>query len=220
MTVNKRWLQEHLKDPYFKRAKEAGYPSRAAYKLIELNDKDHLFRTGMTVVDLGAAPGGWSVVAKEKIGVSGTLIAIDLLPMTPIDGVTFIQGDFNDDHVLQQLLDQLAQEKKEGLVDVVMSDMAPNISGVNSVDQPRSLHLLELAFDCATKILKPKGSFLAKVFQGSGLDAAVAELRRHFKQVKLRKPNSSRQKSREVYILGSEFVGYNYETECNSRVTS
>lgn len=209
MVVNKRWLQEHRKDTYFKKAKQEGYPSRAAYKLLEIHEKDKLFKPGMCVVDLGAAPGGWSAVAKELIGDEGILIAVDLLPIASIPGIIRIQGDFNETAILDQLLVAVKEHTKKGQADLVISDMAPNITGMNSIDQPRSLHLVELAWDCVQKVLKPGGNFLVKIFQGEGTDALIAELRRHFKQVKLRKPSASRAKSREVYILASGFLGYN-----------
>lgn len=208
--TNKRWLQEHKKDTYFKRAKQEGYPSRASYKLLEIQEKDRLFKPGMIVVDLGSAPGGWSVVAKELIGPKGIVIAIDLLPMHTQEGIHFIQGDFTEDAVLEQLLAAVKEKSPKGLVDLVICDMAPNISGMSSIDQPRSMYLVELAWDCAQKILKPGGAFLAKVFQGQGFDAYLAALRPHFKHVKLRKPDASRPKSRELYVLGIEFVGYNH----------
>jgi 23S rRNA (uridine2552-2'-O)-methyltransferase len=215
MSVNKRWLQEHRKDIYFKKAKQEGYPSRAAYKLLEIHEKDKLFKPGMSVVDLGAAPGGWVAVAKELIGDAGVLIAVDLLPIVPVAGVICIQGDFNDEEVLQRLLATVQAHTPKGMVDLVISDMAPNITGMSSIDQPRSLHLVELAWDCAQKILKPKGNFLAKIFQGEGTDAFLADLRRHFKHVKLRKPSASRPKSRELYVLGNEFLGYNHNLKAH-----
>lgn len=205
MTDSKRWLKEHFSDQYVKKAKQEGYPSRAAYKLLELQAKDHLFKPGMIVVDLGAAPGGWSVVAKDLVGPKGAVIAVDLLSMKPIAGVTFIQGDFNEEAVFEHLQEAVQECSKSGLVDLVISDMAPNISGEKSIDQPRSLHLLELAWDCAGRLLKPGGSFLAKVFQGPGVDEVLVQLRRHFKRVKLRKPKASRARSSEVYVCATEF---------------
>ena len=205
MTDSKRWLKEHFADEYVKKAKQQGYPSRAAYKLLEIQTKDHLFKPGMIVVDLGAAPGGWSVVARELIGSKGAVIAVDLLPMKPIAGVTFIEGDFNEEAVFKQLDEAVKVHAVRGVVDLVISDMAPNISGEKSIDQPRSLHLLELAWDTARRLLKPGGSFVAKVFQGPGLDEVLMQLRRHFKRVKLRKPKASRARSSEVYICAYEF---------------
>lgn len=202
---SKRWLNEHHSDEYVKRAREEGYASRAAYKLLELNSKDSFLRPGMTVVDLGAAPGGWSQVAMERIGRNGRVIAVDLLPMEPISGVTIIQGDFTE----QQVLDSLLAAVPSGGVDLVMSDMAPNISGNKSVDQPRSVCLVELALDCAYKILNKNGTFLAKIFQGEGVDALLAAMKQHFKVVKIRKPKASRARSSEIYIFATDFIGYN-----------
>jgi len=199
--MSKRWLEEHFSDPYVKRAQEMGYPSRAAFKLLDLQEKDHFLKSGMSVVDLGAAPGGWSMVAQKIVGEKGHVFALDLLPMDPMTGVTFIQGDFREDAVLEQLL--LALDGRP--VNAVISDMAPNISGQKSVDQPRSVHLVELAWDCAQQILQPGGTFLAKIFQGEGVDDLVRELKKHFKAVKLRKPKSSRPRSPEFYILGIGF---------------
>ena len=206
---SKRWIKEHQRDHYVKSAKKHGYPSRAAYKLLELQQKYQLFKPGMTVVDLGAAPGGWSVVAKELVGQKGVVIAVDLLPISPLAGVEFIQGDFNEQQVFTQLQQRVVERTPNGQVDLVISDMAPNISGMKSVDQPRSLHLVELAWDCAQQLLKPGGGFLAKIFQGPGVDALLGDLRKHFKRVKLRKPSASRPRSSEVYILGIEFLSYN-----------
>jgi 23S rRNA (uridine2552-2'-O)-methyltransferase len=199
---SKRWLQEHHKDQYVKQAREQGYPSRAAYKLLELNQKDHLFKPGMLVVDLGAAPGGWSMVASDMVGAKGKVVAVDLLPMQIPANTVFIQGDFTDDAVLQTVLQALDNKP----VDLVISDMAPNISGNKSVDQPRSIYLLELALDFAKRTLKPKGTLLMKAFQGEGLDELVRCLKNNFKQVKFRKPNASRARSREVYLLATDFL--------------
>ena len=209
MGDSKRWLKEHFSDQYVKKAKQQGYPSRAAYKLLEIQAKDQLIKPGMVVVDLGAAPGGWSVVAEELVGGKGAVIALDLLPMEPISGVVFIQGDFNEASVFNLLETSVVEASQGGRADLVISDMAPNISGEKSIDQPRSLHLVELAWDCARQLLKPGGAFIAKVFQGEGVDALLVELRCHFKRIKLRKPKSSRSRSSEVYILGTEFLGYN-----------
>lgn len=205
MSQSKRWLREHRTDYYVKKSQQEGYPSRAAYKLLEIQQKDQLIKPGMVVIDLGAAPGGWSKVARELVGERGKVIALDLLPMEPISGVTFLQGDFNDDNILQKLFSVLENQP----VDLVISDMAPNISGQKSIDQPRTMHLVELAWDFARKVLKEGGSFLVKVFQGQGVDAFILELRKEFKTVKIRKPKSSRARSREVYILGRDFLGYN-----------
>lgn len=203
--MSKRWLKEHHTDLYVKRAREAGYASRAAFKLLELNDKDHFLKPGMTVVDLGAAPGGWSQVAADIVGPKGKVVALDILPMDPIDGVTFIRGDFTEMQVLDSLMTALDDQP----VDLVISDMAPNLSGNRSVDQPRSIYLVELALDCAYNTLAENGTFLAKVFQGEGVEQLIAGMRAHFKTVKTRKPNASRARSSEIYLLATHFIGYN-----------
>lgn len=196
---SKRWLREHFSDPYVKQAQAAGLRSRAVYKLQEIVERDKLFKPGMTVVDLGAAPGSWSELAIKCVGKKGRVIALDILPMQPIDGVEFIQGDFNDDKVLTELLVKIGDAK----VDWVISDIAPNMSGVESVDQPRSIAAAELALDFALRVLgEPSaGGFLVKVFQGQGFDEYLLEIRKHFKKVVIRKPKASRGRSREVYIL-------------------
>lgn len=209
MTQGKLWIQEHEKDFYVKRAKQKGYSSRAAFKLLEIYQKHKLFKAGMNVIDLGAAPGGWSQVAKEFIGADGMVIAIDLLPMAVPDGVEFIQGDFNKMEIFNRLQEVVQKKIPNGHIDLVISDMAPNISGMKSVDQPKSLHLVELALGCAQKFLVKHGTFLAKIFQGPGVGALLADLRQHFKHVKLQKPSASRPRSSEVYILAIEFLGYN-----------
>jgi len=198
-----RWLQEHLNDPYVKMAKEQGYRSRASFKLLELQEKDKLFRNGMTVVDLGAAPGGWSQVAAQLVGDSGRVVASDILPMDSMAGVEFVQGDFTEEAVLNEILNVMGGVA----ADLVMSDMAPNMSGNGSVDQPASMYLVELALDMARQVLKPKGVFVAKVFQGEGFDEYVKDVRNSFDKVITRKPASSRPRSREVYILGRGFKG-------------
>lgn len=202
---SKRWLNEHFNDTYVKQAQKEGYRSRAAYKLLEINTKDKIIKRGMRVVDLGAAPGGWSMVARDLVGPKGQVIALDILKMDPMAGVEIIQGDFTEQAVLDQLLKTLNNQP----VDLVISDMAPNISGMKSIDQPRAMYLNELALECAQQILKPSGSFLAKLFQGAGVEEFVKALRPHFKQVKWRKPDASRARSREIYVLGTGFVGYN-----------
>lgn len=194
---SRRWLQEHFSDPYVKKAQREGLRSRAAYKLQQMQERDKLFKPGMTVIDLGAAPGGWSELVVKCTGDKGKVIALDILPMVPIRGVEFIQGDFTEDAQLEKLLEQLGNAK----VDWVLSDMAPNLSGVESVDQPRSIALAEIALDLALRVLKERGGFLIKVFQGDGFDAFLKEVRRHFKRVMIRKPDASRGRSREVYIL-------------------
>lgn len=197
-----RWLQRHFDDSYVQKARQAGYRSRAAFKLLEINARDRILRPGLTVVDLGAAPGGWSQVAVEAVGGAGKVVALDILPMDPLAGVTFLQGDFREQSVLDQLLTFIIA----GKVDLVMSDMAPNISGVKAVDQPRAMYLAELSLDVARKVLAPGGSLLVKVFQGEGIDDYRTELKRSFAKLTTRKPKSSRPESPEVYLLAS---GYN-----------
>lgn len=198
-----RWLKEHFDDPYVKRAQAEGLRSRAAFKLDELLERDRLLKPGMSVVDLGAAPGGWSQLLRHRLGghpdESGRIIALDILPMQGIGGVDFILGDFREDEVLQALQDRLGGEK----VDLVLSDMAPNISGIGDADQARSMHLAELALDFARNWLKPGGSFLVKLFQGTGFDEYLRGLRAGFERVTLRKPRASRARSREVYALAT-----------------
>ncbi len=189
-----RWLREHFTDPYVKRAQKEGYRSRAVYKLLELQERDHLFKPGMTVIDLGAAPGGWSQLV-AKLG--GQVIALDILPMAPIPGVLQIEGDFSSDAVLAQLQATIAGRP----IDWVISDIAPNMSGNSSIDMPRVMYLAELAFDFAIKTLSPEGGFLTKLFQGEGFDAYLKTLRAHFESVVIRKPKASRSRSREVYLL-------------------
>jgi 23S rRNA (uridine2552-2'-O)-methyltransferase len=196
---SRNWLKEHFNDFYVKQAQQEGYRSRAVYKLAELQERYQLFKPGMTVVDLGAAPGGWAQYAIEKIKPKGHVIAIDILPMESLPGVEFIQGDFTDNQVLQELLNRLPDKK----VDWVLSDMSPNISGIDSVDQPRSIYLAELALDLAIQVLNKQGGFLVKVFQGEGFDAYLALIRQYFTQIRLRKPKASRGRSREIYILAS-----------------
>ncbi len=196
--TSKAWMMQHVNDPYVKRASAEGMRSRAAYKLQQINDKDKLIRPGMLVVDLGATPGGWSQVAARIVAPAGRVIAIDLLEMTGLPGVTFIQGDFAADNGLAALERELAGEK----ADLVLSDMAPNISGISLADQSRLIGLVELALDFAVNRLKPQGNFLVKVFQGVGFDEFVTAMRKAFAQVQTRKPDASRKGSREVYLLG------------------
>lgn len=198
-----RWLQEHFDDAWVKKSQEDGYRSRASYKLIELDKKDKLFRPGQLVVDLGAAPGGWSQVAVEKVGDSGVVIASDILEMDAIAGVDFVQGDFTEDEVFEQLLELLGDRQ----ADVVISDMAPNMSGMAAVDIPKAMGLVELALDMAQRVLRPGGVFVAKVFQGEGFDALLAEMRGSFNTVVSRKPDSSRARSREIYQVCRGFKG-------------
>lgn len=196
--TSKAWMQEHVSDEFVKRAQREGYRARAAYKLMEIDDKDHLIKPGMTIVDLGAAPGSWSQVAVERLKGNGRVIALDLLEMQPLAGVEFIQGDFREDAVLQQLEDSLNGR----LVDLVIADMAPNISGISIVDQSRAAYLTELALEFSMKWLKPGGHFLVKVFAGSGFDEIVKNMRTQFEKVVTRKPKASRDRSSEVYLLG------------------
>ena len=191
-------MQEHLNDEYVKRAQKDGYRARAAYKLIEIDDKDHLIKPGMTVVDLGSTPGSWSQVAVQRLKGQGHVIALDLLEMAPIPGVQFIQGDFREDAVLAQLEKSLIGKP----IDLVIADMAPNITGISSVDQPNAAYLTELALEFSLKWLKPDGNFLVKVFVGSGFDEIVKSMRLGFEKVVTRKPKASRDRSSEVYLLG------------------
>ncbi|WP_286240139.1 23S rRNA (uridine(2552)-2'-O)-methyltransferase RlmE [Neptuniibacter halophilus] len=202
-TSSERWLKEHFDDHYVKKSKELGYRSRASFKLIELDEKDKLFRPGMTVVDLGAAPGGWSQIAAERVGDRGRVVASDILPMDSMAGVEFVQGDFTEEEVLQRILNALGDEP----ADLVISDMAPNMSGMSAVDQPAAMYLVELALDMAREVLKPGGNFVAKVFQGEGFDQYMQDMRTSFQKVVTRKPDSSRSRSREVYLLGKGFKG-------------
>lgn len=196
--TSKAWMQEHVNDPYVKRANVEGYRSRAAYKLRQLAARDRLLKPGMLVVDLGAAPGGWSQVAAESVAPTGRVIAVDLLPVTGLRGVTVIQGDFGEDATLAAIEAALGSEQ----ADLVISDMAPNLSGIAVVDQARAAALAELALDFALKHLKPRGNLLVKAFQGTGYDAFVKALRARFLEVATRKPEASRSRSNEVYLLG------------------
>jgi 23S rRNA (uridine2552-2'-O)-methyltransferase len=200
---SKAWLKEHRDDPFVQQAQREGYRSRACYKLLELQEKDRLLKPGMTVVDLGSAPGGWSQVAAELVGHHGRVIASDILPMDALAGVEFIQGDFTDDAVLGQILAAIGDCR----VDLVISDMAPNMSGVTAVDQPRAMYLVELALDMARRVLAPGGSFVAKVFQGEGFDELFRDVRNSFDKVLTRKPRASRPRSREVYLVARGFRG-------------
>jgi 23S rRNA (uridine2552-2'-O)-methyltransferase len=196
--TSKAWMQEHLNDPYVKLAQKDGYRARAAYKLIEIDDKDRLIKPGMVVVDLGSTPGSWSQVAVQRIKGQGRVVALDILPMVGIPGVDFIQGDFREDEVLAELEEMLHGQK----VDLVISDMAPNISGMSSVDQPNAAYLTELAVDFSLKWLKPEGNFLVKVFMGTGFEEIMQIMRESFEKVVTRKPKASRDRSTEVYLLG------------------
>lgn len=197
--TSKQWMREHINDPFVQLAQKEGYRSRAAYKLLEINDKDHLIKPGMVVVDLGATPGGWCQVAGAIVGQGGKVIALDLLPLEPLRGVEFIQGDFRDEAVLRKL-----EASLQGMpVGLVISDMAPNFSGVGAVDQDRCIYLAELAMEFAFEHLNSDGSFLVKVFQGTGFEAYMNTMRTRFKRVVTRKPKASRDRSSEVYLLGT-----------------
>jgi len=196
--TSRAWLREHVNDPYVQRARREGYRSRAAYKLQEIARADRLIAPGMTVVDLGAAPGGWSQVAAERVGPKGKVIAVDLLEMPRLRAVVFIQGDFRE----AETIARIETELHGALVDLVVSDMAPNMSGITVSDQARVVHLAELAMDFAIKCLKPEGNFLVKTFQGAGFPELREAMRRHFRQVLTRKPEASRGRSSEIYLLG------------------
>ncbi|MBK6511840.1 MAG: 23S rRNA (uridine(2552)-2'-O)-methyltransferase RlmE [Haliea sp.] len=200
---SKAWLKEHRDDPYVQQAQREGYRSRACYKLLELQDKDKLIRPGMTVLDLGSAPGGWSQVASALVGASGKVIASDILPMEYLEGVTFIEGDFTEQEVFQQILDALEGKR----ADLVISDMAPNMSGVHAVDQPRAIYLVELALDMARQVLAPGGTFVTKLFHGEGFDQVFAQAKDSFQKVLTRKPKASRARSSEVYLVARAFRG-------------
>lgn len=197
-----RWLNEHVNDEYVKQAQKLGYRSRAIFKLEELTERDHLLRPGMTVIDLGSAPGSWSQLAAKIIGPKGKIIALDILPMDTLADVAFLQGDFREEAVMEQLIAMLEGRR----VDLVMSDMAPNISGVKISDQARAMHLIELALDLATRVLRPGGDMVVKVFQGEGFDQFVRECRRHFTSVVVRKPKASRPRSPEVYLVARNYT--------------
>ncbi len=196
--TSKAWMREHVTDFFVKQAKKEGYRSRTAYKLIEIAERDRLLKPGMTIVDLGAAPGGWSQVAMEKMGQSGRVIAVDLREMTPLSGVTFIQGDFTEEAVLVRLEESLGKSP----VDLVISDMSPNISGIGMVDQARGMHLAELALEFSIARLNSGGDFIVKVFQGSGFEEFLRKMRVAFDRVVVRKPGASRGRSSELYLLG------------------
>jgi 23S rRNA (uridine2552-2'-O)-methyltransferase len=197
------WLQRHVSDPFVKKAQLDGYRSRSAYKLIELNEKDRLVRPAMRVMDLGSAPGGWSQVLGKLVGAKGRVLATDILPMEPVQNVDFIQGDFTDEKIVARLLDWLGG----GRFDLIVSDIAPNITGIDSADQASSMNFLELALDTVRRTLKPGATFVAKMFQGSGSDQYIKELRTSFDKVLIRKPAASRAESREVYIVAKGFKG-------------
>ena len=198
---SKKWLEERARDKYVKKSKEAGFRSRASFKLLEIQEKDRFIQPGMIVVDLGSAPGGWSQVAKILVGDKGSVLATDILPMAPISGVKFIQGDFTEDAVFEDLIERVGGE----YVDLVISDMAPNITGIRAIDQPGSMHLAELALDFARSILKEGAYFLVKVFEGDGIGEFKQVLASEFEKVKVRKPKASRSRSREVYLLAEKY---------------
>ena len=198
---SREWLAEHESDPYVKLARQMGYRSRAVFKLDEIQRADRLIRPGMTVVDLGAALGGWSQLAARLLQGKGRVVALDILPMDAIVGVDFLQGDFSDDSVLRQFEEMLGEERPQ----LVMSDMAPNTTGIADVDHDRSMHLVELSLEFARQRLRPGGDFLVKVFQGRHFEPFVKDLRKNFKSVKVRKPDASRQRSPELYLLGRDF---------------
>ncbi len=200
---SKGWLKEHFDDEYVRRSQQEGYRSRAIYKLIEIDKKDRLVKPGMTIIDLGAAPGGWSEYCVKKLGKNGTMIALDILSMEPIDGVTIIKGDFREDAIFTELMTEIGDER----ADLVISDMAPNITGMGSVDMPRAYYLCELALDLAQQVLKPDGGLLVKLFQGEGFEAYSKALKTSFSKVVMRKPKASRARSREMYALATGFKG-------------
>ncbi|NOS87007.1 MAG: 23S rRNA (uridine(2552)-2'-O)-methyltransferase RlmE [Methylococcaceae bacterium] len=196
-----RWMQEHFEDEYVKLAQAQGYRSRAVFKLKEIQDKDHLIKPGMAIVDLGAAPGGWSQYARQLLGKKDKVLALDILPMEAIDGVDFIQGDFREEAVMEQLYAAL----EGAAVNLVLSDMAPNMSGNKGMDMPRAIYLAELALDTAKTVLAKDGSFLVKLFHGEGFEDYHREVQQHFAKVVIRKPKASRPRSNEVYILAKGF---------------
>lgn len=202
---SRRWLDRQHSDPYVAKARESGFRSRSAYKLLEIQEKDHLFRPGMIVVDLGAAPGGWSQVAAKLVGDKGKIFALDILPMESIPGVDILIGDFQE----MEIFDQLCEKCHGKDIDLVISDMAPNLSGVRAIDQARSSYLSELVLDFAKMVLKKGGSLLIKVFQGEGFQEYIAALKTEFKRVVVRKPQASRKESREVYLLATEYTPHN-----------
>jgi 23S rRNA (uridine2552-2'-O)-methyltransferase len=196
-----KWLAEHFTDEFVKRARKEGFRSRAVYKLKEIDERDHVLKPGMVVADLGAAPGAWSQYVRQRVGKTGRVVALDILPMEPLPGVEVLQGDFAEEETLQALLETLNGQP----VDLVISDMAPNISGIESADQARSMYLAELAMEFSVRVLKPGGLFLVKVFQGQGFSELYKEMQRRFEQVVTRKPKASRPRSAELYLLGKGF---------------
>jgi 23S rRNA (uridine2552-2'-O)-methyltransferase len=203
--TSKQWLKEHFDDVYVRRAQEEGYRSRASFKLLEIQEQDRLIKRGMTVVDLGAAPGGWSQVAANLVGDKGQVIASDILPIDSLPDVEFLQGDFTEQAVLDSLIKLLKDER----ADLVISDMAPNMSGMRDIDIPQVMYLAELALDLTRTVLKPEGSFLVKVFHGEGYEELQKQLKSSFTSLKVRKPKASRARSSEIYLLASGFRGLN-----------
>jgi 23S rRNA (uridine2552-2'-O)-methyltransferase len=200
---SRTWLKEHFDDEFVKRSQKEGYRSRAVYKLQEIDDRDHLFKPGITVIDLGAAPGGWSQYVARKYRDKVRIIASDILPIEPLEHVEFLQGDFLEPEVMQQLLLMLGEDRPT----LVMSDMAPNMSGMDVVDIPRTLYMAELALHLAKQVLQPGGNLLVKVFQGEGFDTYLKDVRAQFTRVVQRKPKASRARSREVYVLATGYKG-------------
>jgi 23S rRNA (uridine2552-2'-O)-methyltransferase len=200
---SRAWLKEHHDDIFVQRAQKEGYRSRAVYKLMEINDKDQILRRGMSVLDLGSAPGGWSQVAAKLVGEAGSVVASDILSMDALPDVVFVQGDFTE----QETYDRIVASLNDKPLDVVLSDMAPNMSGMPEVDQPRSMYLVELATELAERALAPGGAFITKVFQGEGFEPWFRQIRDRFDRVNTRKPSASRPRSREVYIVASGFKG-------------
>ena len=194
---NRTWIKQHVKDPYVKQSQLDGYRSRASYKLLEIVEKGRYIKPGMVVVDLGSAPGGWSQVATKLVGHKGCVVAVDILPMDPVAGVSFIQGDFTEEKILNQVLGEIGNRP----VDLVISDMAPNLTGMKAVDQPAMIYLAELAVDLVQQVMTDDGIFIAKLFQGEGFDEFVRNTRTVFNVVSLKKPDASRSKSREVYLV-------------------
>ena len=197
------WLKEHFEDEFVKRSQKEGYRSRAVYKLQEIDEKDHLLKAGMTVIDLGAAPGSWCEYLVRKLKGKGRIIALDILPMEPMDGVEIIEGDFLEDEVFEQLLSTLGDSQP----DLVISDMAPNMSGQQAIDIPRAMYMSELALDLSVQVLKPGGGLLVKLFQGEGFDDYIKTVKQQFNRVVMRKPRASRDRSREIYMLATGFKG-------------
>lgn len=208
----RKWAKAHADDPYVQQARKEGYRSRAVYKLKEIDGRDHLIKSGMTVLELGAAPGGWSQYVSEKVGKKGRIFALDILPMETVEGVDFIQGDFTENSFLEQVLEVLGSER----VDLVLSDMAPNISGIRSSDQARAIYLGELAVEMARRVLKPGANLLMKSFEGEGTEGLRKQVKEHFKMLVTRNPQASRAKSREIYMLAKGLRNHGNDEENNA----